>query len=304
MVPFGIQTGNLSRIIDKIRDLPTLPILLLKVLDLINDPKTTANDLGRVISKDQVQTARLLKLVNSAFYDFPQQISSVPKAVAIVGLNAVRNLVLCTTVFHMFSDSGGAMQFERREFWKHSLGTAVGAKIIGKYAGSKCVEDLFTAGLLHDIGKVVEDRYLHEEFLTVLDMVHKYGMNMAQAEGEVIGCTHSQIGKLLAQKWKFPLNLQQGIAFHHHPEDAPKGHEQITAAVHLADILAHAMEIGWSANNKVPSLKKEAWEMLNLNLTIIETIMDEIEAEFIEVSSIFMDWIPERSFDHLNMKHP
>jgi putative nucleotidyltransferase with HDIG domain len=291
-----VENDKLSKIISKINDLPTLPILLLKVLDLINDPKTTANDLGRVISKDQVQTARLLKLVNSAFYSFPERISSVPKAVVVLGFNAIKNLILSTSVFDMLSDVAEAMQFNRKEFWKHSLCTAVGAKVIAKYAGGKHVEDLFTAGLLHDIGKVVEDRYLHEDFLAVLEMAQRNGITMAQAEEEVLVFTHAYIGKFLAQKWKFPVNLQHSIGFHHHPEEAPKGYEQITAAVHLANILAQAMEIGWSANNKVPALKKEAWEILNLKLSMIESIMEEIETEFIEISSIFMDWVPQFSF--------
>ncbi|MEJ2286631.1 MAG: HDOD domain-containing protein [Desulfobacterales bacterium] len=138
-----------QKIIDKIDDLPTLPRTVLKITELVNDPKSSARDLARVITDDQVLTARLLKLVNSSFYGFPQRISTVTAAIVLLGFDAIRNLLLTTSVFDLFANRNRQKKQVQERFWDHSLGCAVGAKVIGNYLRHDKVEELFVSGLLH-----------------------------------------------------------------------------------------------------------------------------------------------------------
>ena len=162
-----------QKIIDKIDDLPTLPRTVLKITELVNDPKSSARDLARVITDDQVLTARLLKLVNSSFYGFPQRISTVTAAIVLLGFDAIRNLLLTTSVFDLFANRNRQKKQVQERFWDHSLGCAVGAKVIGNYLRHDKVEELFVSGLLHDIGKIVEMMYLPDEFTRVAATVNR-----------------------------------------------------------------------------------------------------------------------------------
>ena len=150
------KVPDLKRIIAGIDDLPTLPRTVLKITELVNDPKSSAKDLAKVITDDQILTARLLKLVNSSFYGLPQRISTVTGAIVLIGFDAIRNLLLTTSVFDLFAGRNKKKQQKQEQFWDHSLGCAVGAKVIGNYLRYDNIEELFVAGLLHDIGKIVE----------------------------------------------------------------------------------------------------------------------------------------------------
>ena len=154
---------KLQRVIGRITDLPTLPRTVLKITELVNDPKSSAKDLANIITDDQVLTARLLKLVNSSFYGFPQRISTVTGAIVLLGFDAIRNLLLTTSVFGMFKKKVKEDRFGIERFWDQSLGCAIGAKIIGDHMRYDKIEELFVSGLLHDIGKIVELLYLSDQ---------------------------------------------------------------------------------------------------------------------------------------------
>ena len=279
-----MELAELRKVIDRITDLPTLPAFLNKLSEVINDPKTSANDLGDIISKDQVQTSKLLKLVNSSFYGFPREIGSVKDAVVILGFNTIKKLCLSISIFNLFNKRSQT-SFDREGFWEHSIGCAVGSKIIAKYAGYKEVEDLFVAGLLHDIGKVVLDSFFHEDFMRIMAKVEEDNSLIIHMEEEILKFTHADIGRLLAEKWKLPPKLVHTIAFHHDPLKA-KEFTREASMVHLSDIMCRAKNIGSGGGRKVPPLIEGAWQSLHLKLSSIETIMEEMEIEFEETASI------------------
>ena len=279
-----MTTAKLTRIIRRVQDLPTLPRTFLRITELVNNPGSSAKDLARVITDDQVLTARLLKLVNSSFYGFPQKISEVTGAIVLLGFDAIRDLLLTTSVFDLFSNKGEKDSFRREELWDHSLGCAVGAKVIGAYLRYEKVEELFVSGLLHDIGKIVEMLFLPEEFIEVISMVDREDILLSTAEDRVLGYTHSEVGELLAEKWNLPPKLLKIIANHHQPDLAGEFSYE-AAIVHLADILCRSLSIGSGGDNKIPPLNKDAWESLQMELSAIEIIMEEMEWEFKDVSS-------------------
>lgn len=274
---------DLTRIIRRVEDLPTLPKIVLKITELVNNPKSSARDLAGVITDDQVLTARLLKFVNSSFYGFPQNISTATDAIVLLGFDAIRNLLLTTSMFDLFSDKNKENELNREKMWDHSLGCAVAAKVIGNYIRYDNPEELFVSGLLHDIGKIVEMLFLPDDFAGVVSMVENKNILMLAAEDHVLGYTHADVGRLLAERWNLPSKLVTVIAFHHQPGLAGR-FSQEAAIVHLADILCRAMNIGSGGDNKIPPLDKNAWETIQLKLSAIEPIMQEIENQFRDIS--------------------
>jgi len=279
-----MAAADFRRLVARVEDLPTLPRTVLRITELINDPRAAAKDLARIITDDQVLTARLLKLVNSSFYGFSQKVSTVTGAIVLIGFDAIRNLLLTTSVFDLFPSRSPRSRREQELLWDHSLACAVGAKAIGGALRHEKLEELFVAGLLHDIGKIVEMTLLPAEFERITAAVRGRGLLASAAESEVLGCTHADIGRLLAERWNLPAKLANVIALHHAPLEAGAFTTE-ASVVHLADILARALSIGSGADEKVPPLDHAAWEILRLRPEALDEILGTMLDEFDDVSS-------------------
>jgi HD-like signal output (HDOD) protein len=253
-----MDEAAIRRRIESLGELPTLPHVVQKVVTMSNRHDTSAEDLGRIIEKDQVLTAKVLKLANSSYYGFPTRIASVSHAVVVLGLNVVKGLTLCATAFDMMKAAG------MQRLWRHSLGVAMTSSILAARSGLKNLEEVFVAGLLHDFGKVVLDVKLSELAPHIEQAVHERDLYRTEAEQIVLGLTHADVAGLLASKWNLPASLRDPMVFHHRPtlaRDAPKP----TAVVHVADVLVKAMGCGDSGDDLVPALSHEAWKLVDLN---------------------------------------
>jgi putative nucleotidyltransferase with HDIG domain len=279
-----MAVADLKRLIARVEDLPTLPRTVLRITEMVNDPRASARDLSRIITDDQVLTARLLKLVNSSFYGFPQRVSTVTGAIVLIGFDAIRNLLLTTSVFDLFPSRTSRDRRHQESLWDHSLGCAIGAKAIGAALRHEKLEELFVAGLLHDIGKIVEMTLLPDQFARILSRVTQNRILISAAEAEILGCTHADIGRLLAQRWNLPAKLITIIEHHHTP--AAAGAWTLEAAVvHLADVLTRALGLGSGGDDTVPALDRSAWELLKLKTSSLDTILAAMLDEFDDIGS-------------------
>jgi HD-like signal output (HDOD) protein len=279
-----MSAADLKRLIARVEDLPTLPRTVLRITEMVNDPRASARDLSRIITEDQVLTARLLKLVNSSFYGFPQRVATVTGAIVLIGFDAIRNLLLTTSVFDLFPSRTAKGRRLQEALWDHSLGCAIGAKAIGEVLRHEKLEELFVAGLLHDIGKIVEMVRLPDEFEKISLRAREGRMMIAAAETEILGCTHAETGRLLLDRWRLPVRLMTPIACHHSPLAAGSFAPE-ASIVHLADILARALQIGSGGDDLVPLLDKSAWELLRLKTSSLEPIMSAMLEAFEDISA-------------------
>ncbi len=270
--------GNrLTRLTERIKDLPTLPVVANNIIQIVQNPRSSALEVGKAISQDQALASRVLRTANSAFYGFPGKITTITHAIVILGFANVRNIVLTASIFDIFSSKGNG-NFDREGLWEHSLACGVASKLIAKRLGIKNLEEVFIFGLLHDLGKLVLDRYFNEEFVRVVGSVREKGILMKDAERELLGIDHAAVGGMVAEKWGLPPVLVKAIRFHHNPQLAMES-MRIVAIVHLADIICRAIGIGDGGDAKIPCVDRRSWELLDINKQILKKLFLETEQE-------------------------
>lgn len=257
----NIPKEKVDNIISKIDDLPTLPVVIQRILQLINDPKATTKQVGSIINSDQSLTAKTLKLVNSAFYGFSKKITTVDQAIVVIGFNAVKNLAISASVFDIFKNINQKSSFDRYSFWTHCVATAFIAKQISEDTRIGNSGEIFVSALLHDIGKIILDIYFPNEMNKVLYNANNKNITFIQSEEEILKFTHEELGFLLCRKWNLPDNLYIPIRYHHHPNKAIK-YESVVAIVHTANIIAKAGNIGYNGYSVTPKISTHAWNLL------------------------------------------
>jgi len=224
----------------RVRNLPSLPEVVTKVTELVQNPKSSAAELSTVISHDSGLTSRVLKLVNSAYYGFPKQISSIQHAIMILGFTTIKGLVLSSSIFKIFSSKNNLINsLDYKNFWKHSLLTAIASKKIYKELFYEDDENIFSAAILHDIGKLILDQYDHDNYTNVMAEVpdHIYANQVLKAEQKHCEVTHPSIGNLVVKGWNLPEVLAEVIKYHHEPLKS-ENYERITTVVCLGNVIS------------------------------------------------------------------
>ncbi len=275
------DSHRIKRITESIIGLPTLPTVVSKMIELVDNPKTSAASLARLISTDQSLTARILKLANSAYYGFSREISTVNMAIVVMGFNAVKDMGLSLSVFDMFKNSTPAGSFDINRFWEHSIGCGIASRLLAQRYQHRIAGEAFVAGLLHDIGKVILDQYAHNEFVKIMDMASNGTVSLDQAEQSVIGVNHAKVGEWLAEKWRLPLVITRSIRYHHCPWECNED-PVLVAMVNLANYLCHISGIGHSGRNAPVIPDDEVWEIFSREGIGLEyTDLDSVQSEFL-----------------------
>lgn len=262
----------------QLKDLPTLPHVLEKVTKMVEDPEVSSEAIAKVISTDQVLSAKVLKMVNSPIYGFPGRISSIQHALVLLGFNVVRGIIISTSVFDMMVQA-------MKGLWEHSLGCATACNIIARRAGFEDPEEYAVAGLLHDLGKVVTAVQLPELHASILETVQTKELTYFQAEKDVMGFGHDRINAWLARHWGLPPNIRESMSRHHAPQLA-EFYKPMSCVVHLADYLVRLFEFGNSGDDQTAYLRPEALIELKFKMTDLDKVMDEMSDQLLEVSDL------------------
>ncbi len=258
-----------------LQGLPTLPPIVAKLTQMIGDETVSAPQIAAVIERDQVLTSKVLRLVNSAFYGFPRRISTVSNAIVLLGLNVIRTLVLTASIFEM-------MQSRDIGLWEHSLGVAMVSGVLARELRLENPEEVATAGLLHDLGKVVERASLFEDYTRIQKIVQDQKISWREAEREVLHMDHAEIGGYLLNRWNLPERLIDPVSWHHEVSKAQKFPVE-TAVVQMADLLVRARGFGCGGDPWVPEPEDPVLERVPLDRSRLEKLWPELEGRFYEL---------------------
>lgn len=244
--PDTAAPASLGKVRSHILRMTGLSTTAIKVLRTCNEPGACANDLNRVISLDPVLTGRVLQVINSAYYSLPSKVNSLTRAIILLGINTVKNVVLSFAIFQSFSQRDAFRAFTADQFWTHSLCTAAAAKLLAASRGVPLAEreEFFVAGLMHDIGKIPLNHLFPEAYHEAVVHSQNSGRGIRCEENRVIGVDHCRVGHMIARKWQLSPALTAALSGHHTHSEAVSEPFSLVDAVALADILAHHMGAG------------------------------------------------------------
>lgn len=272
-----LRTERKGRIL-AVRDLPTLPKVLEEVSKLVERPDSTTEQVAKLISMDQVLSAKVLKMVNSPVYGFPGRISSIGHALVLLGFNVLRSIIVSTSVFEVMTENMVGL-------WEHSLGCAMACGSIARMLKLKDAEEYAVAGLLHDLGKVVATVQLPDLKPEIEKAVAERDLYYLEAERAVLGFGHDRINAWLADHWKLPANIKEGLSYHHKPHLAQL-YPEMASVTHIGDFMARAFEYGFSGDVGVTYLQPESLKILKIRPADFEKLLDEVSSQLVELGDL------------------
>jgi HD-like signal output (HDOD) protein len=259
--------------LEQIEDLPAMPDVLLTIWDLAPKEETSGKQLGEALAKDPGLSAAVLRLANSSYFGFPRKVTTVAQAIVILGFNTVMGLAAGASAFRALrTESGGGLDPKR--FYRHSLAVAAAARILVTRKGAQLAGPAFAAGILHDLGELVVAEYLSEA-MPAIESLALAGRPYEEAEREILGITHDEVGAWFAGRWNLPPELTTAIGWHHRPGEAP-AHKELVAAVHLGDVVAYRVDAGRAGRIELPEPSAAASEILALTDTLCEEITERV----------------------------
>jgi putative nucleotidyltransferase with HDIG domain len=271
-----------NQLLERLNDIPTLPIVASRVTELINNPNSSSADIAHVLKKDQVLTAKVLKLINSPYYGIPGEVTDVQRALAFLGFNTLAQLVLGMSVFSLFPNEGSD-EFSLLEFWRHALAAAVCSEVIAKRVKYAKPEECFTCGLLHDIGKIVMHQIARDMLLEVVRYAKKHKKSFCEAESYLDVPGHAFLGEYIAAKWGLPQIIRSAIRYHHldvrEASTILPGTKPPIYIVTLANALVVNLKIGNSGDYSDGGLQPYMYEALSLKPSDLYWIREKTQEE-------------------------
>jgi putative nucleotidyltransferase with HDIG domain len=272
-----------------INKMPSLPTTVAKILEICNNPMTSPADLNKVISLDPVLMGKVMKLINSAYYGLSQEITSLVRAIIMLGINTVKNLALSTAVLSTIGKKSDFQTLNMEGFWRHSLCVGVTAKLIAKArkVDTKTLEEYFIAGLLHDIGKIPLNAKLAEDFIQAMASSDMNHLPLFVSEQKIIGIDHTDVGRMILQTWKLSENIIEAVTNHHAYKTYEGKYKDLVYTIAMANYFASCYEIGFSGDRYPEKVDQEVFQYLNITMEYLDSIEDQVNKE-IEKASIFL----------------
>ncbi|MGO9380320.1 MAG: HDOD domain-containing protein [Dissulfurispiraceae bacterium] len=269
--------SDLERIILDTIDIPSLPTVAMKALDLINNDGSSIDELEKIISQDQSFSARLLRIANSPYYGMNRRIDTISSGVMLIGFNTMRSLVVAASLKDMHRKFG---LFEQR-LWEHSLGVSVASSLLAKVTKMVKPEEALVSGLIHDVGKTILNNSIPDKYTLISQKVYEEGAFFRDVEAEFLGYTHCDVGGLIARKWKLPKNLEIVIEYHHSeslPVFEDSEYEALCQIVNVADAICISQSIGL----KGPENVKVPYHMVGLSTAGYDKFLELFKANYAE----------------------
>jgi putative nucleotidyltransferase with HDIG domain len=268
-----------SFVLSHVYNLPSIPVMMLEVNRMLDNPRTSAAELGKVISKDQGLVTKILTVANSPLYGIPRRVATIDFAIVILGFDHIKNIVIALSMVDAFKIKSDSL-LDQKKYWMHSIITATLCKRIADDLGYHFSGEAFTAGLLHDLGIPVIHKYFYNDFVSICKNVSDQNGTYSENELATLGLTHQEIGRLLANRWNLPATLSDSILNHHSPLNAE--YKEQAALVHLADYMTYRLKTGdfaWDDDfefdkNVIPLLRLGDEEYLEKFILSYENIIN------------------------------
>jgi len=274
------KRNELKKIIMDTKTLPTLPGVVNKLNTLSENDKSSVQEMAKIVSSDQALSARILRLANSPSYGF-YRVSTISNAMILLGVNVVKSLALSSSIFEIMEKNSVGL-------WEHSLGVGVAANLIARKLSLPECEEISTAALLHDIGKVIISLKCSEAEREIRRVIREKQVYSWEAEREILDTDHAEVGNWLAKSWFLPDKLSEPIAYHHDVA-LSENHRIKTSVVHIADVIIKASGFGNSGDYFVPQIQKVAWNALKLDDQLMVEIVEELEDKLVEVKNFSLE---------------
>ena len=270
-------SAMIKRRVQKIGGLPSFPATHAEILKLSESEESSSEDIADKLKLDPGLLATVFKLVNSSHYGFAKKVDSLKLAVTLLGLEEIANLVMAAQVFEKMGNYEEGAGLDLQAFWKHAVGTAFVARTIAKKLRTE-TESAFLAGMLHDLGKVVLDRYFADYYASIFDLIKSEGMSIVRAEQEILGLSHAEIGGQLAFEWQFTDNYLNSILYHHNPQNARR-YQRLVSLVHLADVFCRLLGYGSGGDDLVPKIDERVLERFAIGEKGMKILTEAAQAD-------------------------
>lgn len=277
-----IALKDLSR---KIRDIPPLPDIVVKLLAASRDPEISMRDMVELIKVDPALTTKVLRLCNSSYYGLPRKINSIREALVYIGTDTLVNFILagCLATFYQQSQDGYGLA--TGDLWRHSVGCAIAAQRLSGNGDDAHRAEAYTAGLLHDVGKIILNTYVRDKFAEIMKLVQTDRISFDEAERNVLGYSHTDAGAVMAKEWNLPEPLVEAIAFHQDPSKA-KNYKRLVSQVHLANVLCISFGIGLGSDGLAYTFHPAALEAVGVEVVDLYKISLEVHDEFVKAEEL------------------
>lgn len=268
---------RIESIINNINELPSIPDVASKIINMVNDPNVSFKLVAQEISQDQAITTTILKLCNSAYYSKGKEISSIDRAIVTLGIKEVKDAVIVAATKAVLEKAVIGYDLAKGDLWRHGLAVALLSKKIAIMKKRKDISDIaFTGGILHDVGKTVLALFVQGAFQEILELVEAKSIPFSEAEKEIMGFDHQEIGERVLTKWNFPEDLKQLVLHHHQPDLAPEEHRLIVSIVHIANTICLMAGIGIGSDGLYHELNDTAIKLVSLKNSELEALYTEL----------------------------
>ena len=275
--------------------LPPLPSVMIELIQALNSDDVDLRSLGKIISKDPSMTMNVLKIANSAFYGLPQKVTTIDQAVRMLGTNEITSLCISCSASKSLRAPKDVHTLDMKQFWRHSVATGVFGKILCNKLNVGRWDSLYLAGLVHDVGKVVLDRFRHDIYHEIVDLTYQENIPVLEAERRIMGSSHDTVGGWLMEKWRLPQLFKEVAVYHHSVLEAPEKSRIAIAIISAADQLARVKGFGFGGDmNGVDFPETDAFKVLQkrnkdiAELDVVKLVwdLDDANSEIEEMESL------------------